>query len=294
MDVLLTGASSFVGSHAANHLLDCGHRVIGTYRTAGKTIDGLGRRSDLDLISLDLGRAEDFYKLPRAVDAIVHTAAVSVAGDAGIDAMLECNVIGTRNLLRYALSARAGRLIYMSSLSVHGDISHPVVDENTPMKIPDLYGTTKYLGERMIAGTADQLPAVAIRLPGVLGSGAHRAWLPNIVCRALSGQDVAIYNPEAPFNNAVHVDDLGRFVAQLLKADFEGFHTVPIAAKDAMSVRDVVQFLLNELGSDVAVTVTAPQQPGFTISSQSACREFGYEPQTMEDMLRRYAKDILG
>lgn len=293
MKILLTGASSFIGSHMAAHLAGAGHHVTGTYRTASPRTDALGGTAGLELVKVDLSSEADLAPLPSAVDVIVHVAASSTTAIEGADELIAVNVLGTRNIVRHALDVGAKRLVYMSSLSVHGEIRVSIVDERTPVIAPDLYGATKHLGERIIAQVADRLPSVAVRLPGVLGAGAHRAWLPSVASRARSGAPVTVYNPESAFNNAVHVLDLARFVTGVLETRWNGFHAFPVGAGDAMEIRELVQFLLREIGCEVPIEVADAAQSGFTISSSYACREFGYEPRSMREILRRYAQDLV-
>src|SRR3546814_9431812 len=86
------------------------------------------------------------------------------------------------------------------------------------------------MGESVLA--ASGLPAVAIRLPAVIGPGAARNWPVQVVGQIRRGDTVRIYNGEAPFNNVVHVDDLAAWVAALLTASHmaPGMIAVPVAA----------------------------------------------------------------
>jgi nucleoside-diphosphate-sugar epimerase len=293
MRILLTGGSSFLGGHLTEHFLRAGLQVTATYRSNPAVLERLRPlHGALALLQLDLADEHAFVALPRSIDAVVHVAAVSTAAGVSDDNMIQCNVVGTRNVLRYALAAGAGRMIYASSLSVHGRVAVPVIDEVTPVVDADLYGTSKYFGERLLAAASDRLPCIAIRLPGVLGRGAHRAWIPTLLERMRAGQDVTIYNPHAPFNNAAHVDDLGRFCVGLLAADWMGFSAVPVAAAGMIAVREVVERLITATGARIAVRVGSTQQPGFTVSSECAIRRFAYNPMEIGVMLDRYVAEV--
>ena len=290
MHVLLTGASSFLGRHLIEHLLRAGLRVTATYRTDHAIISQLRTiGGDLSLQQVDLADQAAFIRLPKFIDAVVHVAGVSIAPGVSIDQMIACNVVGTRNVLRYALAAGAARIVYTSSLSIHGRIAGPVVDETTPVLDADLYGTSKYLGERLFAAEADRLSCIAIRLPGVLGRGAHRAWIPTLLERIRAGREILLYNPDAPFNNAAHVDDIGRFCVKLLAGNWTGFSAMPLAAAGMITVREVVDRLAAATEMRVAVTARPAPQPGFVISSDRAIRGFGYDPMEIGPMVDRYA-----
>jgi len=227
--------------------------------------------------------------LPERVDAVVHIAALSAMPNIDTDALLASNVAGTRNMVKYALAAGVRRFIYASSLSIHGRIASHTVTSTTPVVDPDIYGATKYLGERLIAEAADRVPAIAIRLPGVLGRGAHRAWIPTLLARIQAGQQIAVFNPDAPFNNAADIDDVGRFVVDLLQVDLKGFEAVPIGAAGQIRVRDVPDILMAAAGRRVPVGIRTAPQSSFIISSEEAISRFGYAPMEIGAMLRKYA-----
>jgi nucleoside-diphosphate-sugar epimerase len=267
-------------------------QVTGTYRTShavSEQVRALG--GDLNLRQVDLADESAFAKLPKSIDAVVHVAGVSIAAGVSNDDLIRCNVVGTGNVLRYALAAGAARIIYTSSLSIHGRVGVPVVDETTPILDADLYGTSKYFGERLLAAEADRLSCIAIRLPGVLGRGAHRAWIPTLLERIRAGKEISLYNPHAPFNNAAHVDDIGRFCINLLGGHWTGFAATPLAATGMITVREVVDRLVAATGMRVAVTVRTAPQPGFVVSSDRAIQGFGYDPMEIGHMVDRYAAE---
>ena len=297
MNILLTGANSFLGRHLTASLVAQGISIVGTYRTETPAIAQLRRiagAGSLELVAVDLADASAYRSLPTALDAIVHVAGVSAAPDVGLDEMLACNVTGARNLVAYGLRAGADKLIYASTLSVHGQIGVPSVDTDTPILNPDVYGASKYLAERIFAASADRLPAAAIRLPGVLGPGAHRAWIPMLMEAIHAGLPLTIFNPDSPFNNAAHVDDLARMTETMLRTTWNGFHAFPVAAAGMTTIRGVVERLVAGAGKRATVTVSPSRRPSFTVSSDYAKQRFGYRPGEIGAMVDRYVAEFHG
>ncbi len=284
-----------MGQHVAAHLLSAGRHLTATYRTPNPAIEQLqasGGGGGLSLVRLDVSRPDAFSGLPPEIDTVVHIAGATTATGISIDEMLACNVTGTGNVLRYALAARAKRLIHLSTLSVYGAIRQSIVDENTPIVDPDAYGASKYRGEQILAAAAGQLPSVAIRVPGVLGRGAHRAWLPTVLQKVRRGEDVAIFNPDSQFNNAVHVDDLSRFIENLAVRDLTGFSAFPIGAAGSITIRNAVERIVAGANVHVSITVRDEQPSRFTISSDRAIRAFGYRPMEIGAMIDRYVAEF--
>jgi nucleoside-diphosphate-sugar epimerase len=292
MHVLLTGASSFIGRHAAFELSSAGQRVTATYRSDSPAI-GHSRQAlpGTDFVRLDLACANDFAALPPRIDCIVHVAGVSITPAIKPDDMLACNVIGASNLLNYARTARASRIILASTLSVHGQVEEDVVTELTPVRAPDLYGASKYLAERMFATESHWLPCVAIRLPGVLGEGAHRAWIPTLLERVRKNQNVTVYGAESKFNNAAHVSDLCRLLQPLLRNQWSGFHAFPVGARGEITIADLVRGLISRTGSRSQIQEGTALKKSFTISSGYAEKTFGYDPMDIDAMLSRYVSE---
>jgi nucleoside-diphosphate-sugar epimerase len=292
MHVLLTGASSFIGRHAAVALAQGGMQVTATYRSNSSAVEHL--RTALpgaDLVRLDLACENDFAALPPNIDCIVHVAGVSVTPEITADDMLACNVIGARNLLCYARRARASRIVLASTLSVHGSIEEDIVTETTPVRAPDLYGASKYLAERLFAAESHWLPCVAIRLPGVLGEGAHRAWIPTLLERVRKNQNVVVYGSDSAFNNAAHISDLCRLLHNLLRNEWSGFHAFPIGAKGQITIADLVRLLISSTGSQSRIEEGSALKKSFTVSSGYAERHFGYDPMNIDEMLSRYVNE---
>ena len=291
MIIVVTGGNSFLARHLISYLANKKTIVFATYRTPDERLEALQRIPDVHLVQLNVGEdGEGYRQLPQEADALVHVAAASTARPGGIDDFITCNVIGARNVARYARAARIKKVIYTSSISVYGDIHESHLQETHPMTSPDDYGLTKYLAERVFAET-EGLSCVALRLPGILGKGAHRAWIPTLVHRILEGDRKAtIYNPSSLFNNAAHVREISEFVWLLLNSPMSGFKAVNLAAADPITIREVIVLMAEILGETIEIIVRPVPKPSFTISSERAER-LGYKVLPIKQILRRYFEE---
>ena len=288
MEVLVTGAGGFSGSHLVPALIARGHHVTAVVgRTRGRLDATLG----LPALNVIAGNLSEPLTLPGHIDAIVHAAARSPGTGVTSADMVRDNVVGTQRLVEYAREAGARTFVYLSSLSVYGTITAPVVDEATPIVNPDAYGMTKYLGEIMLRETPASLRTLSIRLPGVLGPRSVRNWLTSVLLAAKAGREIVYYNPDAPFNNAIHINDLCGFVGDLLAAsNWDGHAAVTVGAGGMTSVRKAVQVIVEAFGSRSALGVRQEVRPSFTVSSENA-RRYGYRPMEIEAMLAQFAEE---
>jgi nucleoside-diphosphate-sugar epimerase len=286
MHVLVTGASGFVGSHLVRDLAARGFAVTGVYRREPGLAEDLRGAPSVTLVKADLAALE---ALPKRCDAVVHAAASSAWTGISVDAIVRDNVVATRRLLDLAEHAGCAGFIFLSSLSYYGTIEAAEVDEATPIRDPDVYGASKYLGERMLCDRRERLPGLALRLPGVVGRGARRNWLAGTAERFRRGEAAAVFNPDAAFNNAVHVADLAAFVARVLERSWAGFDAMVLGARGRLTVRGVAERLAAGMGVKARIDVVAAPKPAFTLSSVRAIERWGYDPMEIAAVVDRFA-----
>ncbi len=84
MEILVTGATGFIGSHTAEHLKSLGHHVIGVDNYSpyyDRNLKELNRRDlqnqQISIIEMDLRNTEDYKSLDYHFDYIFHFTAQS-------------------------------------------------------------------------------------------------------------------------------------------------------------------------------------------------------------------------
>lgn len=168
MNVLLTGASGFLGSHVAERLVARGDTVRCLVRKSSAT-------QHLRELGVDLvyGAVDDPASLPdavRGVDAVVHCAGVVKArNEADFDRV---NEAGTRNMLEATAAHAPGvqRFVHVSSAAVMGPgrEGHPHARGDQPNPAT-MYARSKLRGEGAVKDFAAKLPITVIRPPGIFG-----------------------------------------------------------------------------------------------------------------------------
>ena len=264
--------------------------MIASVRTAeGAAIFG-------ENIEVLVGDLNTLASLPEGIDAIVHAAATSPAPGAGLASFESDNADATRALVECARVAGVPRIIYLSSISVHGEIAVPIVDEDTPVNVPDPYGAAKLAGERVVAELTESggTATLVLRLPGVIGRGAARNWLAGVHAALAADEEVEIYNPDDPFNNACHVSDLTELVILALERDWRGAQCLTVASRGQVTIRQAVEILAEAMEVVPRIRVIDAPQPSFLVSNERAVREFGFTPLHIRDALVRFGREQSG
>lgn len=287
MRVLVTGAAGFSGHFIALRLAAAGFQVVAHRRSTPLAADLAGMAG----VAEWAGDLAELEALPPGIEAVVHAAATSKPRGSADAVLIRDNALACARLVAAARAAGVGRFIYLSSLSVHGTVIERRLDVDTPIRAPDPYGVSKLMGESVLA--ASGLPALAIRLPAVIGRGADRNWPAQVAGRIRRGEPVRVYNADGPFNNVVHVDDLADWIAALLAAPgvSDGMTAVPVGSADPIPVRVVVATLASGLGRDAVLEEVVAPRPAFTIDPTAAVR-LGFRPSSTLDALLRYARSL--
>jgi nucleoside-diphosphate-sugar epimerase len=286
MDVLVTGVSGFAASHIANALADAGHQVTGLHRR--KIEHALfANHSNVNFVETKLS---EIGKLNKRFDAVIHAAASMPSKGVSTSEMVADNVEGTLCLIDAAKKWKSKSFIFFSSVSLFGEISDPILDESSPIVRPGVYGATKLLGERVLA-ESKSLPALALRLPGVLGAGAHSNWLSKVAASVIAGRPIEAFDLNAPFNNAVHVDDIAKLLIATLARSWTGFDAVILGARGTITVGQAIERLAVRLGKVAKITECAPKKPNFLLSSDRAIQHWEYDPMDIGVMLDRYGAE---
>jgi nucleoside-diphosphate-sugar epimerase len=206
MRILVTGGTGFVGSHLVRRLLSKGHQVVSLDKNPGLFEEELRSRG-ATLIAGSVTNAQDVDRAMDRCELVYHLA--SPFGDIlqPDAAYWDIEVNGTRNVLESAERHGVRRVVHCSTQGVHGIVSQPPGDENSPMAPRDYYCYSKVEGERVCREfMARGLDLVIVRPTSVYGPGDTRGWL-KLFRMVSAGWFVMVGNGKT-LNHPVYVENL--------------------------------------------------------------------------------------
>jgi nucleoside-diphosphate-sugar epimerase len=201
MNVLLTGATGYIGSSVLSALVSAGHNVTALVRDTAKG----DKSGGATLVAGSIDDRDLVRRLAAGADAVIATASPGDATSTTVEtAFADAVLEGLRP---------GGAFVRTGGVWVHG--SGSAITEDTPRAAPALVAWREALDTRVLA--ADGIRSVLIEPGIVYGYGA--GIIGQVVAGARQGKSVG---PGTQHWSTVHVDDLAELYLAVLTQDVEG------------------------------------------------------------------------
>jgi dihydroflavonol-4-reductase len=221
-NILITGATGFIGRHLTRNLISEGLGVRVLARNPQKAHSLFAEK-----VEVSAGDLLDPASLARAcagIEIVYHIGGLYRFGLRHRRAMLETNMAGTENLLRAAAEVKVQKFVHVSSASVFWRAKNaldpcPVLDETDfPSSAPRFssYKRSKWMAEqRVLAWVKRGLPAVIANPSCPIGSGDETPTPTGRMIQDFSRGRFPCYTRTGL--NFVNVSDLGIGLQQVAK-----------------------------------------------------------------------------
>lgn len=297
MNILVTGAAGFIGSHLCESLLRAGHRVVGLDNFDTFYDPKIKRRNISRAVAnpnflLNEGDIRDAAAVSKAFafkpDVVVHLAARAGVRPSIEQSVLyqDVNVVGTTVLLEAARQLPGCRFIYGSSSSVYGNNKKVPFAEGDPVDHPiSPYAATKRAGE-LLCWTFHHLysmPVTCLRFFTVYGPRQRPDLAIHKFARLLcAGKPIPVFGDGTMARDFTYIDDILQGVLRAIDR-CDGFSLYNLGESQPVLLRDLVTALEEALGMQ-AVIDRQPLQLGDVLQTFAdislAKRDLGYDPRT--------------
>lgn len=173
MNILVTGATGFIGGYLTEQLVKDGHQVYALVRKTGKAgfLNALG----VNLIYGDITDEKSLEDiLQYKIDVVFHCAAY--VNNDNQKKLYNVNVLGTEHICNLCLKLDVEKLVYLSSVAVVSGNENTLLTEDLPYCATNRYGASKIEAEKKVIESREKGLRVAIlRPPVVYGEGEPHA-----------------------------------------------------------------------------------------------------------------------
>ena len=249
-NILITGASGFIGKHLTNRLLaETNSRLALVSRTLCATDNERAKWINSSLN--DLTNETWIINKVKEIDIIFHLAAYTpkTPDEANnIEEIHQNNIAATLALLK-SLPSKPERLIFSSTLDVYAIPStNTIINENSRIGPISLYGSSKLFCESVIKTHAQQngYRCTILRYGHIFGPGeeAYNKIIPTTIRNLLKGCPPVVYGDGSAERDLLYVEDA--IEATLRSATLDNIPPDPIniVSGRSISVLEIVRLLI--------------------------------------------------
>ncbi len=198
MNVLVTGADGFIGSHLTEELVRQGFRVrafvhynsLGSWGWLDHCADDV--KGEFEVFAGDIRDPHGVKEAMRGCDAVLHLAALIAIPYSyhSPDTYVDTNIKGTLNVLQAARELGVQRIIQTSTSEVYGTARFVPIPEHHPLQGQSPYSATKIASDQLAYSfyASFGLPVVIVRPFNTYGPRqSARAVIPTIITQLAQG-----------------------------------------------------------------------------------------------------------
>ena len=241
-EVLITGASGFIGRHAQAHLLDAGFSVRVLLRS--ETSFENDCHSKLKKYYGNLTDAGSLRKACEGVDYVVHLAGIAHVNEAKKDYLHKINVNGTKLLINAAIASKVKKFVLVSSSLAVESMGDP--------HSSTAYGATKLMAEKLIMDEhiKGNILGVVLRPANVYGAGmrGNIALLIRLISRGLVPKLPTLENRVSMLG----VNDLSLAIYLSLKSERANGRTYLVTDGQQYSISAIEREIYGALGKKMS------------------------------------------
>lgn len=277
-NILITGASGFIGSYLAHHLSQRGHSLTATARTITPQL----RLALPECAMMELDVLKDTSAIRGRWDCIIHTATANDVVSKKFRDGMELSTVGTQNVLELGLRLGVPHVVFLSTLQVYGAELNGVITEKAPVHLVNAYGLNHHAGELtcQLFSRTHGLKTSIIRPANVFGcpiSATVSRWSLVPMCfvrEALSEGTITLRSSGLQRRDFVSLRQVAGACAYLIGNPPEQTATFNVASSETWSMLDAARWVMEIgcrfLGREVALRVMSdqPKSPNdFTVES---------------------------
>jgi len=267
VNILVTGASGFIGSHLISRLCE------------NQSVYALSRNDSSDnqkfkQIKADLLENNFEAKLPTNIQCVIHLAQSRSYKDfpKAADDIFKVNTEGTCRLLEWSRKQKVKHFIFASTANVYSP-STELLDE-TSQTFPDsFYGATKLSAETFVRQYNQYFSVDILRLFTVYGPNQKNMLFPTVIERIKNAQEITIAEGVGIYLTPIYVGDVVDLISILIdKTIQKEMRVVNVCGDKIVSLTEVVKNIEALLNKPACIKFTDDMPKSFIGSNKKLKR----------------------
>lgn len=276
MNILVTGASGFIGSNLLQELVSVRNQDK-VYALSRRPIEV--NSDNLIVILCDLATADFVNDLPSSIDTVIHLSQSKMYREFPEKALdiFDVNIRATQLLLDWARRTSVSKFIFASTGNVYGSSSFALT-ENSECSPKDYYGKSKYAAELLISSYNSFFSVSIFRLFGVYGPGQSDMIIPNIINKIKSNAEVTLAENKGLIFTPLYITDCVRMILATVgeKAVTEDLEVYNLAGNETISLSNVVSLVSKYLFIEPYIRLTNDKPMCFIGDSKKFVNKFSF------------------
>lgn len=311
MNVLVTGASGFIGSRLCREISKH-DTVIGISRSGKINTDGIissvhdsmSTASDIETVACDLVSFEETHKaiksIGKRIDCVIHLAGLTFSRQQpppSAQDYFNANFMSTLNLLDCCRIFGIRAFALSSSIAVYGLAAgqhtpqYLPVDEKHEARPYESYDASKHHAEQLCSYYQDRfgISAATLRYSRVYGPGQDKGIIYYAISKSLKNQPIEVKGDIS--TDFVYVDDVVKATISaaqsLVKNDgnASGKGTFNIGGGREITLYDLCAMIIRLTGSSSEINYSKDPKSRFSLDISRARNHLGYQPISLEEGL---------
>jgi dihydroflavonol-4-reductase len=247
MKILITGGTGFIGSRLAVRCVQQGNDVMVLALENNETEASNRQMLEEAGVNMAIGSVTERAQVNAAVqgmDVVFHLAAVQHEMNVPDQKFRDVNVEGTRHMLEASLDAGVQRFVHGSTIGVYGYLDG-LISEETACNPDNIYGETKYEGEKLVLSYRDKLPVVVIRISETYGPGDYRLLK---LFKAINKSVFFMIGKGENLHHPIYIDDLVDGFLLAATSEKAVGELFVLSGKEAVTTNKMVAAIAQALG----------------------------------------------
>lgn len=283
-NVLVTGASGFIGSALVESLVNKNYDVWCTTRRE-KSFEK--NSSNVNYINCDLNQLEEnigsYY-------AVINCAA-SLENNISWKSLSDNNCVALENLI---LNVDCSKFIHISSCSIFSEISN-LHSQPDP---PNIYGLSKYASEKILEFNSHRYDSsIIIRYPIVIGAKKRTGdFVKYIYENAVTNGKIELYGKGAFYRNVIHINEAVSAIISGLETDSGiNYERMNIGSSNSETVLEICRFIVKETHStsDIILSENEGDTDFDAFIDVSKSSKIGYNCLTIRENINNFLLEMI-